>query len=831
MVRNVSVLFSFFLVFVIYSTGYSQERNTSQIDISRSINPSSLDGKTLQDLWLLRNEIYSKHGKPFKTYELHSYFIGKGYRPDRDYADNRLSPIERNNIELILARENELLKKNYVTDDKGKRTVNLKNILNQFQFGKFTNDQNQKLSANGFFVAPAKHEQIFHVYENNDYLGIPSFITTDTVLQVYSVFFDFTLRHIEEEILVKKLAALSHELLKHSMIAYKDSKEGMLKQAAKANLAYFTVPYYFLTGDKKTISKEVKGLVMEEIGLVDGHSNIAPPPILKSNKPDYEKPEMKSYWVDYSQFIPRGHYTRSETLKKYFMASLWFGLYPLHAEQGFEYELLQGLITTHLLYKKTYNGKPLLELWKDIYEPTAFYVGLSDDLGPDEFKSAMDVVYGDNPRISDFADTEKLNKVQKILLDRSKEKTRIRSVFNGVSQGPRFMLMGQRYIPDSEIMQRLVHLASLDPYMARAFPKGLDVMAAFGSKPAKNLMLSRYKSDWQKGFPDYPKELEKLIAEFAGLQEQAWKKNLYSSWIWSLKSLLELSSKYSYPFFMRGDAWSAKGLNTALASWSELRHHTILYAKQSFFGAECGGGGEEELGWVPDPPKGYVEPNVEFYKRLTSLLESSKRGLKRRNMLDKELGPLFERFTELVTFLERIAVKELKDEPRTIQEYEQIRRFGSLIENLTFNIYTSQTGEGVRSWSEIQGPDRRMPLIADVHTAYEFGAINVLEEGVGFANDIYVVVEIEGKLKLTRGAVFSYHEFKWPADDRLTDEKWQGMLDQGKQPPAPDWADMFMSKEPHADELPVYSPKEGDVPIPPPGSKPGWQLIYYDTGC
>lgn len=831
MIKRMSIVLFFLLLFCSHSPAHSQERK-NEPDLSKPFSPAALEDKTLQELWLLRNQIYAKHGKPFKIYELNAYFMGKGYRPDRNYSDSRLSQTELNNIELIRQKEEELLKKNYITDEKGTTVLNEKNVLNRFQFGTFSELQNRKLRTNGFFVGAAKHEQLFHVYEENDYLGVPNFITTDTVLQVYSVFFDFTLRHIEEEILSKKLTDLSRELLKHSKTIYKESKRGIIRQAAKANLAYFTVPYYFLTKDEKLIDKDVKSLVTEEVKLTERHENIAPPPILRSNKPDYDDDSMKSYWVDYSQFIPRGHYTRSETLKRYFMAALWFGLYPFHPEPGFEHELVQGLIATHLLYKKSYNGKRLLELWKDIYEPTAFYVGISDDLGPEDFKKAMDVIYGPDPAISDFADLERLKKVEAFLLDIFKEKTRIKSVFNGVSQGPRFMLMGQRYIPDSEVMQRLVKLKSLEPYVARAFPKGLDVMAAFGSKLSKSLMLTRYEDDWKEAFPEYPDELQKLINEFDGLKEADWRKNLYSSWIWSLKSLLELSSKHSYPFFMRNEAWSAKNLTTALASWSELRHHTILYAKQSFFGAECGGGGEEEWVWVPDPPKGYVEPNLEFYKRLRELLMSSKSGLEKRGMLDQELESLFGRFTESVTFLEGVTAKELKGESLTIQEYEQIRRFGSLIESLTFDIYRSQTGSEVTSWALVQGPDKRLPLIADVHTAYEFGSINVLEEGVGFANDIYVVVEIEGKLKLTKGAVFSYYEFKWPAADRLTDEKWQEVLDKGKQPPLPDWTDIFMTKEAPGEALPVYTPKrEWDPPAPPKGSKPGWQLIYYDTGC
>ena len=34
------------------------------------------------------------------------------------------------------------------------------------------------------------------------------------------------------------------------------------------------------------------------------------------------------YTIDYSQFVPRGHYTRSEVLQKYFRTMMWYGLVP-----------------------------------------------------------------------------------------------------------------------------------------------------------------------------------------------------------------------------------------------------------------------------------------------------------------------------------------------------------------------------------------------------------------------------------------------------------------------------------------------------------------------
>ncbi|HAV43391.1 TPA: hypothetical protein DCX15_05185 [bacterium] len=389
-----------------------------------------------------------------------------------------------------------------------------------------------------------------------------------------------------------------------------------------------------------------------------------------------------------------------------------------------------------------------------------------------------------------------------------------------------FRFMGQRYIPDSEIMQRLVKS------FERAFPKGLDVMAVFGSRVAKELMLTRYKEDW-KDFPKYPQELEKLTEEFKKLKPEEWKKNLYYNWLWCLKSLLQLSKEYKYPFFMNNDAYLTKSLNSALASWTELRHDTILYAKQSYC-AECGGEVKEVFEWIPKPPKGYVEPNIEFYKRMEELLIFSRDKLKKYNALGG-FKDLFERFIEVVAFLKNISTKEIDNRPLTLKEYEQIRRFGSLLDNLTLSILEVES-DYPADWGSIEGPDKRISLVVDVHTAPNRdihgnfpGPGAVLEEAVGDAFEIYVIVEIDGRLKLTRGAVFSYYEFKWPMDDRLTDEKWQEILEKGKEPPLPDWIDVYFSKSPKKLPKPAYIPTM-EVQEKIGKEQPGWYMIYYETG-
>jgi hypothetical protein len=77
------------------------------------------------------------------------------------------------------------------------------------------------------------------------------------------------------------------------------------------------------------------------------------------------------------------------------------------------------------------------------------------------------------------------------------------------------------------------------------------------------------------------------------------------SWLACLRDLSAPTTDTKYPEAMRTRTWAMKTLNTQLASWTQLRHDTILYAKQSY---------TDEGQCVY--PKGFVEPRIEFWKRL-----------------------------------------------------------------------------------------------------------------------------------------------------------------------------------------------------------------------
>jgi len=77
---------------------------------SRRIQSSDLEGKTIEELSLIRNTIYAMHGYNFyKNPKLIKYFNSKPwYQPRPEFTDNELKPWELDNIKLLVSRESYL---------------------------------------------------------------------------------------------------------------------------------------------------------------------------------------------------------------------------------------------------------------------------------------------------------------------------------------------------------------------------------------------------------------------------------------------------------------------------------------------------------------------------------------------------------------------------------------------------------------------------------------------------------------------------------------------------------------------------------------------------
>ncbi|MBU7012934.1 MAG: DUF3160 domain-containing protein [Theionarchaea archaeon] len=600
--------------------------------------------------------------------------------------------------------------------------------------------QIKALHTNGVVVVPSRYDQFYSVYQNCKKNNIPIFVTTDAVLHTYHILYDYTLRILETEYFYQDALFLTQQMADISVDYYEQTGD----RAALKNVAYFCVAGKLLD-ETFVVYPEAQDIVDKELESIRAHQGFSQSPIF-------------GYKEDYSQYVPRGHYTRSEVLAKYFKALMWYGriMFRLKSEE----ETKQALYTV-----KAIKDTNTLELWDKIYEPTVFFVGKTDDLNVYEYTALAEEIYGESFTLSDLQDAAKLSQfIEKAweLRDPRINANWVKDTQNAEEETKGFKFMGQRFIPDSYMFRQLVYDKVGTVSNPRIFPKGLDVMAVLGSERALQHLES------EKQFYNYSEQMEKLREEFSGLKETVWTQNLYWTWLYCLLPLLEEKDAH-YPPFMQSAAWTDKELNTALGSWTELRHDTILYAKQSYT--------LEATAMPPQPEltKGYVEPNPYVYARLASLARMMREGLEQRTLLLPEYSEKLETLENLLLQLKIISEKELSGQSLTEEEYRTIWNIGYTLESLV----TFETAVE----SEV---DKSVAIIADVHTDVNTG--KVLEEGVGDVFVIFVVVKIEERIYVVQGGVFSYYEFVHPMSDRLTDEQWQAM----EKPPLPEWTDSFI---------------------------------------
>jgi hypothetical protein len=638
----------------------------------------------------------------------------------------------------------------------------------------FSQTQLNLLSKNGFVVkepVPGQFREFYQVYEQGRYSASPVFITTDSIYHVYHLIFDKMLRDLETERFILDLKMLTSAMLAATYQQYQSLRSTALEEPALRNVAYFAVAAQLL-GLPDAVPPEAASLVNAELALINAAGDAAISPIW--DRPDLP-PDQKLIEV-YGQYKPRGHYTRSEDLKKYFKAMMWYGRLTFRLNDDFETR--RALLLTQALRTATVSdgGSALLK-WENIYEPTVFIVGKADDLGYLEYGALSDQVFGSNPNLSEFADPT--------LFAQFKQKTeslpppQINSMWVWIWQDQEqvtkgFRFMGQRFTLDAYVFGQVIWRkvgTQLDP---RGLPKGLDFFAALGSDEAYTILADMGETH----YANFDTQLNKVKTEVAALGIDSWTQNLYWSWLYSFMPLIEVKGS-AYPPFMQTEAWTRKSLHTALGSWTELKHDTILYAKQVM--AEMGGGGN------PTPPHGYVEPDPEAYARLLALTQMTYDGLQSRNLLSGLTHDNLENLISELTFLKDISERELAGEPITDDEYWHIQYWGGILEQFTLKA-ADTTGSDDRDLS-----DQKAALVADVATGIDAqGNLVALEEGVGQPTLIYVVLP-DAPLRIGTGAVYSYYEFTVPSSSRLTDEEWQAQVEGGTNAPQPDWTQLFIA--------------------------------------
>ena len=585
---------------------------------------------------------------------------------------------------------------------------------------------------------------------------IPVFITTDLIAHCQHLIFDRMLQYTEEEFFRPRLKELCECFI--SALEKTQNIEVEYIQAAKD---YFEVARLLLsdTAEMENLSAAVKA----------DYENIM-------NASGFGIEEIFDIEEDFSQYKPRGHYTKSEELKSYFRAQMWFGrlgfiIASSDVKNVDSEKLLKTAKTALLICNLVQEDNSLYVKWQTVFDPVTDLIGFSDDLS---FKEILPLY--NEQKVPDFSlwFKEDSNVLDFMKLCHEKLRPPLisgNSVFTGtyeITEGEdseqerkppmNWRLMGQRFTWDSFIHQQVC----APKLFSRDFVKGLDVMKVFGSRTAEVLLTDEYSAH-----PGLKEILDGLQSQFDSYSPDFWQQTYYNQILYQIKSMATFEQGAGF-YFTETPAWNIKSQISSHAVWAELRHDTILYAKQTY--AERAGDGDYEPTFRTDPvplPVNYIEPNLNFFEISINSIKKLMDTYYIYDLLDEESKWCLRSLIEAYEKMYQIVLLEIKDEPISKEQNSFIRTVSSIFGNLILihanNGYIEDTEK------------LKMALIADVFTNAEKGLC--LETGTGVPVRYYIPLnDGQGGKRIAVGYGFSYYEFLQPISNRLNDEEWKELV-------------------------------------------------------
>ncbi len=601
---------------------------------------------------------------------------------------------------------------------------------------------------------------LLEIFQND----LPVFISTDAILHALHISYDRILKDVEVGALTKKLEDLLTNLhVKVPELAAKYNLPEMNVMLHDVDI-YLTVPLRLLGKTEAPYYADNESKIAEILSKIKSEQGM-----------DYYSLFSDSQVIyDWSQFKPRGHYVDSlfPKLADYFRAMMWLGrieiyLLPPRAviKQSFEdirRQTIDALLITELF--EISNSTPQ---YNEIENTLKFFVGDQDNVKlPDiqYLKNSVSIT-----RADELLDSTKLITFQDSLKQQSFAYQLILSQIlihdpmspDSIIPASSFLLFGQRFVIDSYVTSQVVFDKTKE---CRLFPSMLDPMFALGNNAAAQLLheeLDKYK---------YAENLAALRYLIDAYGTDFWQMSMYNMWLNSVRSLNPPEDKKTLPAFMQTGAYWQEKLNTQLASWTQLRHDNLLYAKQSYTGST-----------VCSFPYTYIEPFPEFYRTLKIYSE------KAENELLKVLSSLtydgwqiksyFNNFYHTADTLEIISQKELDKVPFTAEEINFLKRV----------IYNQTQGSGTMPYDgwyaklyyhdDSKGLLTSDNLVADVHTTptdcmgVRLGAVT--HAGTGPINlGVFITDLPGGALTAFIGPVLSFYEYTTTNFQRLTDQEW-----------------------------------------------------------
>lgn len=479
--------------------------------------------------------------------------------------------------------------------------------------------------------------------------------------------------------------------------------------------------------------------------------------------------------IDFSQFTVRGHYANS-MLQTYFRAMMWLGRTDLrllaqkaNGEVAFDRRQFAAAALMARLVE------PVQSEWRTIDRTLGAFAGESDNLRPTDFPALRAAAGADGwAALLSKSDAELAQAMVSGGFGIQRIASQLLFVEPGNEGAPldrAFLLLGQRFVIDAQVLANVVYDRVPDaPY--RMMPNPLDVaFAALGNSGAADLLAADLAAH-----PGYPRALHQARALVDQHEPSYWTQSLYGAWLGALRAAspsFGAAARPGAPALVSTEPWTRRVLQMQLASWAELRHDNLLYAKQSYTGIP-----------VCEFPDAYVEPAPALWR---ALADFGNRGA----ALLAELGvsgsgssgpaAYFASLASTATMLEAMAVQQEQGVAFTAEQMAFINQAVEVkTESVVCATIKRPSGWYPKLFYSPDVADDQDTLIADVHTqpADEGGnpVGKVLHVGTGFPRLMVVTFDTCGGPRAYAGVVSAYHETVTSDFRRLTDEQWTTQL-------------------------------------------------------
>ena len=669
--------------------------------------------------------------------------------------------------------------------------VDINQIPNKAVVAGLTSAQRRFLAEKGFVIVRSGDPQFIDIREGvSARHGQPYFLTTDAAYHAFHLVYAELLRQLEREELYPRMLAVTRAVM-DEIVSYSPMVEGTeLEEETRLAAAYIAVGLKLLDPEAE-IDPTLEDLVTPQVEQILDAEGAASSTLF---------PEMSD---DYSSYLPGGRYAGDRKLESYYRGMTWFERVHFRIT-GRDSDFVPSrvpLIVTLALRHAAINGTSAAQEWAKFHEAITFLFGPNLDPGPVEYSIMMDQAYSKWATIISLLDDEIWRGF--LTISQSLPPPSINSTFAAslmyLEPEREWRFMGPRLSLDEYVMENLVYDRVGTPSYRRVLPSGLDVMGTLDSTAAQAVS----EDSGTSSFMNYSEQFEALKSDLGDLSESEWLSTAGSAWLYANKAQLAQKGE-AFPGFMRTPFWEYKDLNSALGSWVELKHDTVISSKTP---------GEVPPSDLPvsSPAPAYAEPNPEVFYRLAYLAHSIALGLEKRGMqgtassedgfgLDEllvEMRGLGDRLVEIGD----IASRELQGDRLNQDEYRILQ---SPLGGVEERVVQSRTS----SPDNPENPLKMPPL--PVISAPAAGGESILQTGTGNLNRIYVIVPVGDEFQIAQGGIYSYYEFPQSSQDRLTDRTWRLLLSSDP-PDPPVWTENLILPNGHPVDSLVF--RVGDTYI------------------